>query len=371
MSLRFIIPGILLITGLANVGLRLLPPDRLALRSWEVVTLFVTETGPFAPGKHYVNGAATGDLGTLANLPQYRRPHGEVFTTGAHGYRGYEPGVDAPPAAILFGDSFGAGASVSDDESLCARLQSVFGGPVFFAGYYSPRVPEKLRDLPRAPYVILQLSERYGLSEAAPANAGSGAGLIKTLFGDNSPAYRTLRYWHGLAVYSPLEIWAGRAYRYLQNDAVLPNVHTKNVEHYTLRNHDDMLFLRSEVTSYFNPRAQAVESLIATERTLRAEGYRVLVILVPNKFTVYYPLLQNAPPLSGEDRLDVNVLERNLRAASIPVVNLTPALRRAAADALTKNELVYHPDDTHWNALGIIAASEEIRRALTSQGLRP
>jgi len=365
MRLRFLIPGILLITGIANVALRLLPPDRLALRSWEVVTLFVTNTGPFAPGKHYVNGAATGDLGTLANLPEYRHPHGEVFTTGVHGYRGYEPGVDAAPAAILFGDSFGAGASLSDDDSLCARLRSVFGGPVFFAGYYSPRVIEKLRDLPRAPYVILQLSERYVLTDPAPVNAGSIEGLIKTLFRDNSPVYRTLRYWHGLAAYSPLEIWAGRAYRYLQNDVVLPNVHTKNVEHYTLRNHDDLLFLRSEVTSYFNPPAQAVGSLIDTERALRAQGYRVLVILVPNKFTVYYPLLQDAPPQSGEDRLYVNALERNLRAASIPVVNLTPALRRAAADAMTRNELVYHPDDTHWNALGVIAACEEIRRTLS------
>jgi acetyltransferase AlgX (SGNH hydrolase-like protein) len=363
MRLRFLIPGILLITGVANVALRLLPPDRLALRSWEAVTLFVTNTGPFAPGKHYVNHAATGDLGTLANLPQYRRPHSEVFTTGVHGYRGYEPGVDAPPAAILFGDSFGAGASLSDNDSLCARLRPIFGGPVFFAGYYSPHVPEILTELPRAPFVILQLSERYGLTDRAPANTD----FIKTLLRDNSAVYRTVRYWHGLAMYSPLEIWAGRAYRYLQNDAILPNVHAKDVARYTLRNHDELLFLRSEVTAYFNPRAQAAGSLIATERTLRAQGYHVLLILVPNKFTVYYPLLQNAPPSSGEDRLYINVLERTLRAASIPVVNLTPALRRAAADALKNNELVYHSDDTHWNGLGVIAACEEIRKALNQE----
>jgi hypothetical protein len=341
----------------------------MALRSWEAVTLFVSKAGPFAPSKHYFNPVSTGDLGTLANLPRYRRPHPEVFTTGAQGYRGYEPGTDPAPAAILFGDSFGAGASVSDEDSLCARLSSVFGCPVFFAGYYVPNFAEKLKTLPRAPLIILQLSERYALSDSAPGDADGAEAAIKKLFPATSTIYRTLRSLHNYVIYSPTEIWAGRAYRHLQDDVILPNVHTRNVVRYSLRNHnDELLFLRSELTNYLNPPPQAIRTLITAVKTLRADGYDVLVILVPNKLTVYYPLLENGPPPMPEDRLYVNLLERNLSAASIPVVNLTPALRQAAAEALASNTLVYHADDTHWNALGVRAAAEAIAAATAHAG---
>jgi hypothetical protein len=360
MCLRVLIPAVLVITAIANVGLRFLPPEHMALRSWEAVTLFVKNAGPFAASKHYFNPASTGDLGTLANLPAYRRPHPEVFTTGEQGYRGYEPGKDPAPAAILFGDSFGAGASVSDSDSLCARLGPVFGGPVFFAGYYVPNFAEKLKSLPRTRLIILQLSERYALNDAAPGDADGAEGAIKRFFPATSAAYRDLRYLHNYVVYSPLEIWAARAYRHLQNDVILPNVHTKNVVRYSLRNHDELLFLRSELLSYVSPPPPLTRSLFESVNALRAEGHKVLVILVPNKLTVYYPLLENGPPPTPEDHLYLNVLEGKLNAASIPAVNLTPALRRAAAEGLDRHALVYHSDDTHWNSEGIRVAAEAV-----------
>lgn len=366
MRLHIVIPAILVVTGVANIALRFLPPDRIALRSWEAVTLFVTKTGPFAAEKHYFNPGATGDLGTLANLPAYRCPHPETFTTGPHGYRRYEPGADPPAAAILFGDSFGAGASLTDGDDLCSRLTPVFGGPVFFAAYCAPNAVRTLRHLPKAPFVILQISERYPVNNTASADGRDLAGVIKRLAGDGSSLYRTLRYVRDLSAYSPMEIWAGRAYRYLQNDAVLPNVHGRNVCRYTLINRSEMLFLRSEVSDYYSPQPVAVGTVVAMQREIEAQRFRVIVILVPNKFTVYYPLIQAARPGPAEDRLYINVLERELRLASVSVVNLSPALRRAAAEALTRNELIYHLDDTHWNAAGVAVASEEVRRFLNS-----
>lgn len=368
LQLRFLIPGLLTLTGIANVGFRFLPPDHIALRSWEVVTLFLTSSGPFASNKHYVNSAAPGDLGTLANLPQFRYPHAETFTTGRHGYRGYEPDKDGPPAAILFGDSFGAGASLCDEDSLCARLGPVFGGPVFFAAYYSPKAVAKLAALPRAPYVILQLSERFTLSDA-PSGGQGVAGFIRGALGEGSDLFIKIRYLNNLLIYSPLEIWAGRAYRYLQNDEILPNVHASNVDRYTLRDHLQLLVLHSELTNRLSPPPVELRDLTVVEHRIEAQGFRVLVVLVPNKLTVYSPFIPDLPPGPPEDRLYINVLEAALRQASIPVVNLTPSLRRAAAAALAQNELVYYPDDTHWNAAGVRAASEEISRFLNHQNL--
>lgn len=363
MRLRFLIPGILILTGIANVGLRFLPPEHLALRSWEAVTLFVTGAGPFAPNKHYVNAAAPGDLGTLANQPQYSHPHVESFTTGRQGYRGYDPDADGPPAAILFGDSFGAGGSLADEDSLCARLRPVFGGPVFFGAYYSPKLPAKLASLPRAPYVILQLSERYPVSDA-PNVAQGISGLIRRSVDESSDLFIKIRYLNSLTVYSPLEIWAGRVYRYLQNDEILPNVQAASVDRYTLRNQTEMLFLHSEISQLFSPPPIELAGLTALEHQLETHGSHVIVVLVPNKLTVYYPLIPGFSPEPVEDRLYINVLERELRQASIPVVNLTATLQRTAAAALAKNELIYHPDDTHWNAAGVMAASAEIARVI-------
>jgi hypothetical protein len=364
MSLRRLIPLILLVTGLGNAVARVaLPPEMLALRSWEAVTLFVTSSGPFAPNKRYVNPAALGDLGLFANLPAYNVPHSETFTTGSHGYRSWEPGADGTPGAILFGDSFGAGASLQDEDYLCARLAPVFHGPVFFAGYYSGRIPATLADLPKAPYVIFQLSERYDLG-----TNGEGQGLVdhfRRILSPGSALYIRMRtvlsYWS----YSPFEILSSRYYKSLQNDTILPNVYRNNVRIGTLANGNRILFLASEVPHYFAKAAVDVGPVVELRSRVEKMGYRVIVLIVPNKFTVYYPLLTQlsepavAMPAPAEGDLYVNVLENKLRAAGVPVLNLNPALRRAAADAAVRNELVYRSDDTHWNPAGVEAAVRE------------
>src|SRR5208283_1590547 len=87
-------------------------------------------------------------------------------------------------------------------------------------------------------------------------------------------------------------------------------------------------------------------------------------LTLTNKFTVYYPLLAGSQPPAAEDKVDINVLDRELRAASVPVINLTDPLRQAAAEALSRNELIYRSDDTHWNAAGVRVATEVILMAV-------
>lgn len=367
MPLRILIPLILLLTGTANALSRIvIPPGRLARRSWEAVTLFVSSIGPFAPSKHYVNPNAYGDLGTLANLPDLRIPHPETFTTGPQGFRAYDP-ISAPaPAAILFGDSFGAGASLTDEDYLCGRLANIFHGPVFFAAYYSPRSAAMLPALPKAPYVILQISERYGLNENGEDQGITAS--IKRVLAPGSPLYLKLRtaftYWS----YSPLEIASGRLYRKLQNDEIFPNVHRRNVHIASLKNGTQMLFLASEVPHYFERSNISAASVVETRDRIERMGYRVLTVLVPNKYTVYYPLLKQPPqPAPASEDLYLSVLERKLRNAGVPVVNLTAPLRVAATQAITRNEYVYRLDDTHWNPAGVAVAVNSIAKAVPSR----
>ena len=96
---------------------------------------------------------------------------------------------------------------------------------------------------------------------------------------------------------------------------------------------------------------------------VHATGNELLVLLVPEKYNVYYPLLseKGEPPPEGESRLDH--LEMDLHRSGIPVLNLTSPLRSQAAEGLQRREYNYWIDDTHWNRLGIETATTAILRA--------
>src|SRR5205807_1659054 len=68
---------------------------------------------------------------------------------------------------------------------------------------------------------------------------------------------------------------------------------------------------------------------------------------------------QGPGPGAGADYLDR--LEQDLRAAGIPVLNLTPLISAEAARDLRHDRYLYWLDDIHWNARGIALAAGAIR----------
>src|SRR5207245_6944142 len=87
----------------------------------------------------------------------------------------------------------------------------------------------------------------------------------------------------------------------------------------------------------------------------------LLVLLVPGKYTVYRPFLVNQRPVGQGAGDYLDRLERQLREAGIPVLNLTPFLSAEAGRYLERGEYLYWLDDIHWNALGIALAAAAIR----------
>lgn len=94
------------------------------------------------------------------------------------------------------------------------------------------------------------------------------------------------------------------------------------------------------------------EYLGVLNKQLRQRNFQLIIILVPSKYTVYQPLIKGAIKTDKSEAL--NELQNELK--DVPVVNTTVALQQAAAAELADGNLVYWPDDTHWNAEGVRVA---------------
>ncbi len=101
---------------------------------------------------------------------------------------------------------------------------------------------------------------------------------------------------------------------------------------------------------------------------LRQEGRTLLVVIPPNKNTIYGQYMpQEIPVLNGSSRLDQ--FEAFMRAnGKVRILDL----RAALVDA-SRSETVYYKTDTHWTDAGAYIAYVEIMRALSADypGLQP
>jgi len=107
----------------------------------------------------------------------------------------------------------------------------------------------------------------------------------------------------------------------------------------------------------FTPRelTQWREELESRRAWLAERGIRYLVVVAPNKETIYPEFMPpELRPVGAESRLDQ--LKRDLQAhSSVELLDLRPALRRAK-----QTQRIYHRTDTHWNDAGANVAYAEI-----------
>jgi hypothetical protein len=374
MGLRILIPSLLLATLIVDVALRFVPPQRIAFRAREPASLFATAEGWFAPNFCYENDRSYGDLPNLGNLPprfrQYRR---EVFTTDEFGYRNPPSGgSNDMPAAIVVGDSFAVGAGVSDWDTLSGQLMTHLSGRRVYNGAGGGAQWKMTHELiqrlhMRDGLVIWEVLERSQLPESVRAETSDFSKIADRIASPTSKTYRTLRalkHWtQSYLAYSPLSIFLTRGFEKVENGVWLPNPLEKVVLVAQLRNGDSMLFLDFDVQTFYRPLHDSGTYLSEISALVHATGNELLVLLVPEKYNVYYPLLseKGESPPEGESRLDH--LEMDLHRSGIPVLNLTSPLRSQAAEGLQRREYNYWIDDTHWNRLGIETATAAILRA--------
>jgi hypothetical protein len=366
LELGFLLPALLGCFFFLDASSRLLPAAWFTFRPQEALGRFPLGEGPYIPGRTLYMPATYGDLANLGNLPAYREYHSQLASSDAFGYRNPAALMSGGNVEVfLLGDSFSLGTSLNDEETISACLNRMG-----FARVYNMAGQDEIRPLPqvlamarrlRSPggIVVYQHLERKPTPAAetllsGPATQSGAFPRIRRLL---RVAARDLRY------YSPVKIVCQRIQRALQNDRIFPNPYRDQVVVLPLRNGRPMLFPAADVHGDA-PRPRDTTGFVRFAQALRQHGFTLVVLLVPNKYTVYRPLL--AEPTAAASVSPLTEIQESLQRAGIAVVNPLPALQQAAREALSRGRLVYWQDDTHWNAEGSRLTARLLAEALAA-----
>lgn len=372
-------PTGMVVIVLVNFALCFKSPDWLAFRTWEVATWVNKPNGigPFEPNRVILKEHAYGDLAGIGNMRDMRVYRREEFHVDRFGFRNLQTEPPTNCVGLVVGDSFTVGAGVSDTETLPVQLSADAAKYFYNAGAEGSfaraqaaasilhlssgtlvfqllersarNAPPDLSELTENP--PLELSERHPLGQPS-ATSALVESATELLISDHSP---------GL-------ILSRKFVKNLEDDFWIPNSYKNEVIRQRLRNGDEMLFLPED----FGPIGDQGKLasawrcyLAAFSRRMAERHVAMIVLLVPNKGTVYGSLTDTTTGDSGGQNLLAR-LEKELRAAGVATLNLTPLFQSAAMQLLPQHEYLYWRDDTHWNAQGVKLAAD----ALWSDTLR-
>jgi hypothetical protein len=384
--LEVVAPVMMVVFGVLDIALRFMPIERLAFRAWETVTYHPEPNAPFAALKVYRNSHSYGDLSNSGNLPSLREYHAEVFTTDEYGFRNPPQTQDARvPSGLLVGTSFSAGCGLSDDETLSARLSArsecrVYNaaGPTDYCNC-ARRVASRLNMCQGT--VIYEFAERtwypqdyLDCLDAQHVNYPTPHSVRAEYF-HRHPAHQPMSWderwdaWWQAWIESVrdhipkshLEIIGVKMYKLLQNDRILPNAPARaNVTSRVLRNGDVMLFPADQPRQLLGPKNTVWIPFYCNwfANEMRKDNLDLIVVLVPEKFTVYRPFFSTPETAQDISPEYLDQVERALKRAGIRVVNLLPVFRQAAIEGLANHRYIYRRDDTHWNPGGVQIAAD-------------
>jgi len=364
-----VVPRLVLLACLGDVGMRLERVDPWTFRAWEALSAYRSPAAPFEANRRFEKTDSYGDLAALGNMPELRQYRSEVFTTDALGFRNPPGAWSRPPAAIVVGDSFVVGSGVSDDETVTSRLGALLGCPVYNAGGIDPD-PDRLLALARKlnldrGLVIHQFAEDFEMP-AAPSEARRR--YQKALAALGPEVGSLVGRVRGMLTISPLQIASEHALKSWENGRILPNRYVGRVVRGRLASGDSMLFLSYFFGKFHQKREVPTAYWTWLQKELRAGGLELAVVIVPSGYRVYRPFLVEPKPKPGEAVDDYpGRVEDDLRRAGIPALNLTAPLSAAAAKGLQEKQYLYWRDDIHWNVQGTEVAAQAIRDGLRDQ----
>lgn len=365
-----LLPRLMLLYFMLDLVLRFVPLDPLTFRAWEaMLRRYPNAVGPFTPSKHYHRDNSYGGVANIGNLPSERRYRTVDFTTDAFGFHNPPSRIQTNPIGIVVGDSFAVGSELPEDGTLSAQLSRRFGGYFYNAGAPQPlHLSSLLAAAQRIGLhrglVIYEFLEARALQDppATTPEGAHGAGqrfIFRTLGPEWTDRLSTpINQLHS----SPLQAISAKLQKKLQDNTLLPNSFAGFAIQEKLRNGDSIVFLPAEFKSPEDPPGPAARwaaYLAWYSNELRKSGLDLVVLLVPNRSTIYSPLLAQPHEVSAS-LATLDSLVQAFQNAGVRTVSLQNRYAQEASTHLLEKEYLYLLDDTHWNGNGTAIAAEEI-----------
>jgi hypothetical protein len=333
-------------------------------RSLECAGLYRTVMGPFRAKFKMEKSAICGDLAAMVNRTDLCSWRPEVFETDEWGFRN-SPEVFARShgagPVVVFGDSFAFGQGVTQDEIPSSQLERLIGTPVYnAAGKFELSHLRWVLDHLTTGWVVYFHLERH-------FHRAREAGEWDEVLEGRDFLKRARIFTDSLKNFNPLKVAAVRLEKKFLTPRVFPNRYDEGVPHGRLANGTEFLFLKSSVER-FGDRRQGNEKdegayFEKLASLLGTRGIKLLVVLIPEKYSVYAPLLADPPAASSEVHY-LTYLHRELTGRGVNAINLLPGLKDLARTGIAERKYYYWPDDSHWNAEGIAFAARAVSQAL-------
>lgn len=317
-----------------------------------------------------VANAAIPEGARLSNRSDFLNFRRERFTIDERGYRnGPATRIDRPKA-ILLGSSFSLGMALNDEDTFSARLNQQFGPVIYNASStFDPvlradRIIETARAVGmKGGWILFEVLNREPLQFVSPSS-----GDVRRIILSHMRTYLQSSLGQKLApvigvmrriVYpAALTRFATLLNMRLHDDNLLPNpLRDQYAEEQLITGGHVLVYSRDKQFAQDPPSPQATaDSLIRLRDELDRHGYHLAALLLPNTYSVYYPLYRTAPVTDASVGF-MSELTARLSGSKVPVLNLLPALRLAAQNELNGGRMIYYSDDAHWNPLGCSIAA--------------
>ena len=382
-----IIVGVLLIWFAADFAGTFLPIEWLHVLPESVAARRPGRYSSFIPNVRIEYQPWVGETALTGNLPPTETRGPILFSSDAWGYR-LTPGVPLTSKFDLVlhdGASFAYGGGLSDDETLPSVMTRQTGFRMYNGGHFfwDQPGPLPLLELVRQsggqkPIVVLLEWEQFDhIRSQLEGGVWRLDGLGRATFG---PArYAQLKddlRWGKLLLtarlsISPLEVLSTRFFKSISNDRILPNRYRSSVVERTDPRGNRLLFLAAEVRRTLAPPSdQDIQARAAHfahyQSLLAAHGLDVYLVLLPNKYTLYGPLLDRIPPSPYFERF-----EQALVARGVKTLNMLPQFRGLAAQELATGDYSFYREDHHWTAKGVRLTAAALAARLRADRILP
>lgn len=319
-----------------------IPIDFFAFRTLEALTPFMLSfDGKFYPNR-YIEMEEFGDLGIRTD---YAVPKSVEFYTDAYGFR-YQSTSDIEFDIVIIGDSFTYGAALSQDETVAHRLAMLTDMNVY---PYAPASIEQFVQDARfeenpPDYVIVERLERYIEKGFCEHEVPPHVSQTETRA---TPDYLVRL---DIALRNPFFAYSYLSHA-LQERPVLANEET------------GMLFAPSAINEPVFDMSATIQQLLNCQNWFEMRGTQMIFVPIPDKEAIYFDYIP-APYRPDISRTQRQHTLANLISEASEAGIITVDLLSVYEVAHENGILLYHLDDTHWNANGVNIAVERIQETL-------